>query len=408
MEQLILGSIFLFVLLLLSASFSALETAFYSIDRFKVTRFVKKKRPGALELQNLKKNPTRFLVAVLLLNNVVNIAAASFATTLVLRIFPENIAIAIATFGITFLVLVFGEIIPKSLAVKHAVKIMLLVSGAFSLVMFVLLPIIIFLEKLSFFFIGSNKKESLTKEEVRMIVSLGVEEGAIDKSEREIIHRVFTLDDTTVETIMTPRIEVVMLDSRKKLSSIKNFLKKNPYSKIPIYDGEVDNIIGIFNVRQLINYLGKNLRISVGNLIDPPFFVPSSKKIGDLLKEFQERKIHIAIVVDEFGSFLGVITLEDIIEELVGEITEDKDDEYEVKIINERTIIVEGGTELSTVNYELGTAFKSERYNTVAGLLLEKMDRIPKEGEKLKVGSAIFEIVKMKNARIDKVKITIN
>jgi putative hemolysin len=406
-EYILLNSLVLIILLMLSASFSAIETAFYSVDRFKVKRFVKKRRAGSINLQNLKKKQTTFLVTVLLLNNVVNIAAASFTTTVVLQIFPENIAIAITTFGLTFIILVFGEITPKAIAVKHADQIMLSLSGAILFGMFILSPITFVLEMFTTKVVGVYKKESLTKDEVRLIVSLGVEEGAIDNKERELIHRVFNLGETTVEDIMTPRVEVIMVESDKKLSSLKSFLKKHPYSKIPVYEKDIDHIVGIFNVRTILNYFGKKLDVKIGSVVDKPLFVPSSKKIGDLLKEFQEKKVHIAIVVDEFGTFLGVVTLEDILEELVGEITEDKDDEYEMKVLNERTAIVEGGTELSTINEEFHLNLKSKTYNTVAGLIIESLDRFPVVGEKVNYENVVFEVLEVKGARIFKVKIVI-
>jgi len=397
-EYILLNSLILIILLMLSASFSAIETAFYSVDRFKVKRFVKKRRAGSINLQNLKKKQTTFLVTVLLLNNVVNIAAASFTTTVALQIFPENIAIAITTFGLTFIILVFGEITPKAIAVKHAGQIMLSLSGAILFVMFILSPITFVLEMFTTKVVGVYKKESLTKDEVRLIVSLGVEEGAIDNKERELIHRVFNLGETTVEDIMTPRVEVIMVESDKKLSSLKLF---------PVYEKDIDHIVGIFNVRTILNYFGKKLDVKIGSVVDKPLFVPSSKKIGDLLKEFQEKKVHIAIVVDEFGTFLGVVTLEDILEELVGEITEDKDDEYEMKVLNERTAIVEGGTELSTINEEFHLNLKSKTYNTVAGLIIESLDRFPVVGEKVNYENVVFEVLEVKGARIFKVKIVI-
>jgi CBS domain containing-hemolysin-like protein len=395
------------VLLVLSATFSAVETAFYSVDRFKVAKLLKKNRAGATSLQALKKKQTRFLVTILLLNNVVNIAAASFATIIVLGIFPGNEAVAIATLLITFLVLVFGEITPKALASKHAVKLMLVISTPMLVLIFILSPITIVLEKFTLLVVGSHKKESLTEDEVRMIVSLGVEDGAIDKDEHELIHRVFTLDDTSVESIMTPKVEVVMVEKDDELSSLKSFLKKNPYSKIPVYDKKNDVVVGIFNVRVALNYLGKKLDSKIGSLMEKPLFVSSSKKIDSLLKEFQQKKIHIAIVVDKKGIFLGVVTLEDILEELVGEITEDKDDEYPVKLINSSTIIVDGRVELSTVNEKLRTKLESEKYNTVAGLIIGNLGHLPSVGQKIKIGKVTFRVLEFKNSRIGKVKITI-
>lgn len=398
--------ILLIVLLFLSGFFSASETAFYSVDRFKVQKLVKKKIKGAKNLEYLKFHQNKLLITILVMNNVINIGSASLATALTLKVFPGNYAIAIATFVMTLLVLVFGEITPKSFATKHAVKFSLVISGIMKFLMFILTPITFLLDKLTRLLVGAQYSESLTEEEVRMVVALGHQEGAIDKEEKEIIQNVFRLDDISVVEIMTPRVEMEAIEKNQTIKQLKKVLKEVPYSKLPVYDGEVDNIIGIFNVRKMLEYVGRKSNVKVPSLMDEPLFVPKSKKIGSLLKEFQEKKVHIAIVVGDHGGVLGLITLEDILEELVGEIAEEKDDEYELKIVNEKTIIVEGGTELEQVNKELDINIKSKEYNTVAGFLLEKLDRFPEKGEKFTFNKVKFEVKKAKDNKIIEVKIT--
>ncbi|MFA5763257.1 MAG: hemolysin family protein [archaeon] len=399
--------IILVILLILSAFFSASETAFYSVDRFKLAKLIKKKAKGAVELQKLKKNQNKLLITILVMNNVVNIGSASLAAALVLRILPGEFGIAISTFIMTFLILVLGEITPKSFAANHSVKIALAISGPMSVLVFILSPITWFLEKLTKVFVGHKLKDSLTEEEVKLFVSLGHEDGAIDIDEKELIHNVFRLDDVTVEEIMTPRVDMELLEKNQTLKQLKKFIKETPYSKVPVYaDGDEDNIVGIFNVRNALQYLGRKLDVKISELLTDPFFVPRSKKIGDLLKEFQEKKIHVAIVVGDHGGVLGLVTLEDVLEELVGEISEEKDDEYEMKIINEKTLVVEGGTELDQVNKELELNLKSFEFNTVAGFLLEKLDRFPKTGEKFTFNTVKFEILKAKQNKIEEIKIT--
>jgi putative hemolysin len=398
--------IILIILLFLSAFFSASETAFYSVDRYKVAKLIKKKVKGAVELQKLKKNQNKLLITILVMNNVVNIGSASLAAALVLQIWPGEIGIAISTFLMTFIILVFGEITPKSFATNHSIKLALLISRPMSFLVFVLSPITWFLEKLTKFFVGHKSKEALTEEEVKLFVSLGHEDGAIDTDEKELIHNVFRLDNVTVEEIMTPRIDMELLEKNQTLKQLKKFIKETPYSKIPIYDEDEDNIIGVFNVRDALQYLDRKLDVKISKLSQEPFFVPRSKKIGDLLKEFQEKKVHVAIVVGDHGGVLGLVTLEDILEELVGEIAEAKDDEYEMKIINEKTLVVEGGTEIDQVNKELDLNLKSFEFNTVAGFLLEKLDRFPKVGEKFTFNTVKFEILKAKQNKIEEVKIT--
>jgi putative hemolysin len=339
-------------------------------------------------------------------NNVVNIGAASISASLMLQIFPENMGIAVSTFVMTLLILVFGEITPKSFAAKNSIKFILFASPFLSWVVFLLSPITLFLEKITKVFVGVGSKETLTEDEIRTIVALGHKEGAIDKEEKDLIQNVFRLDDLNVEQVMTPRVEMVIVEKNKTLKQLKSFLKETPYSKIPVYDIDQDNIVGIFNIRHSLKYIGRKLDVKVFSLMEPVLFVPGSKKIGSLLKEFQLKKIHIAVVVGEHGGVQGLITLEDILEELVGEITEEKDDEYDIKKINEKIIVVDGGTELDNINKELDFELKSKNYTTVAGFLLEKLDRIPKKLEVININGIKFEILKANKNKIIEVKIT--
>ncbi|MDD3083431.1 MAG: hemolysin family protein [Candidatus ainarchaeum sp.] len=398
--------VILFFLLILSALFSATETAFYSVNRFKVEKLVKKKMVNAILLQELKRKQNKVLITILVMNNVVNIGAASIAASIMLQIFPENIGIAVSTFIMTLLILIFGEITPKSFAAKNSTKFILFIAPILSWIVFLLSPITWFLEKITKIFVGVHSNDILTEEEIRMVIALGHKEGAIDEEEKEMIQNVFRLDDLSVEQVMTPRMEMIVVEKDKTLNQLKNFLKTTPYSKIPVYDIKTDMIIGIFNVRSALKFINRKLDVKVSSLMESALFIPSSKKIGSLLKKFQEKKIHIAIVVGEYGGIQGLITLEDILEELVGEITESKDDEYDMKIINEKTIIVEGGTELETINKELNLNLSSKKFNTIAGFLLEKIDYFPKKGKKFNFNNIKFEITKASQNKIEEVKIS--
>lgn len=398
--------ILLVILLFLSGVFSASETAFYSISRFKLEKLVRKKVKGSKKLALLKSNSDKLLITILVLNNVINIGSASLATSLSLQIFPGNIAVAISTFVMTLFVLIFGEITPKSFASKNAEKFSLFLAGPLLILVKLLTPVTWLLQKMTSLIVGRELNDTLTEEEVRMVVSLGHKEGAIDKDEKELIHNVFRLDDISVEEVMTPRVDMVTVEKDKTLKQLKLFIRETPYSKIPVIEEDDDHIVGIFNIRKSLNFIGRKLNIKVSSLMEEPFFVPSSKKIGDLLKEFQNKKIHIAIVVGEHGGVQGVITLEDILEELVGEIAEAKDDKFEMKVINEKTMVVEGGAELEMINKEFDVSLVSDEFNTVAGFLLEKLDRFPNKGEKFIFNKLSFEITKSKDTKIEEVKIT--
>jgi len=395
----------LVILLALSAVFSSSETAFYSVNRFKVEKLVKKKAKGSEKLQFLKAKQNKVLITILVMNNVINIGAASLAAALALEVFPGNSALAISTFIMTTLILIFGEITPKSYAAKHSEKMALSIAPMLYYLTIVLSPITWVLDKITKVMVGKSSKEILTEEEVKLVVSLGLEEGAIDEEEKEIIHNVFRLDDLSVEDVMTPRVEMETVDDDQSLKQIKQFIKKTPYSKLPVVD-EDGEVIGIFNTRKAMEYLGRKMEVKVTSLMNEPFFVPPSKKIGVLLKEFQQKKVHVAIVVGDHGGTLGLITLEDILEELVGEIVEAKDDEYEMKVLNEKTVIVEGGTELNQINDELDLHLKSKDFNTIAGFLLEKLDRFPEKGESFTINKIKYDILKAKKQKIEEVKIT--
>jgi len=395
----------LIILLALSAIFSSSETALYSIHRIKVERLVRQKAKGALKLQMLKAKQNKVLITILVMNNVVNIGAASLAAALTLNLFPGNIALAISTFIMTTLILIFGEITPKSYATKHAEKLALQIASPLYYLTVVLSPIVWALEKITKIFVGKATHDLLTEEEVKLVVTLGHQEGAIDEEEKDIIHNVFRLDNLSVEDVMTPRIDMETIDKDQTLKQIKQLIIKTPYSKLPVVD-EDSEVIGILDTRKLMGFLGRKINVKVSSLMDEPLFVPASKKIGVLLKEFQQKKIHLAVVVGDHGGTLGLITLEDILEELVGEIMEEKDDDYEIKVVNEKTVIVEGGAEISNVNDELGINLKSKNFNTIAGFLLEKLDKFPQKGESFTINKIKFDILKAKKNKIEEVKIT--
>jgi len=267
----------LIIFLALSALFSSSETAFYSVNRFEVEKLVKKKINGAQKLKALKKMQNKVLITILVMNNVINIGAASIATAITLNIFPGNFALAISTFIMTTLILIFGEITPKSYATKHAEKMALTISPFLFYLTILLSPITWVLDKITMVLVGASPKSILTEEEVKLVVSLGHQEGAIDFDEKEIIHNVFRLDDLSVEDIMTHRIEMETIEEGKSLKQVKQFVKKTPYSKIPVVDEE-EEVIGIFNTRKALDFLGRKLDTRITTLMDEPYFVPASKK----------------------------------------------------------------------------------------------------------------------------------
>jgi len=398
----------LLLVLFLSAFFSGSEIALISLSRVKIQQMLQEKRKGSQTIKKIRKNPHKLLINIVIANNIVNIFGASFATAIAIKLFG-NYGIGIATGIMTFLILTFGEIIPKTFARKHNEKISLLVAKPIFVTEIILFPLIKLFE---LFTIGINKKdkdqEKITKEEIKTMIKMGEEEGAIHYVEKEMIHNIFMFNNTEAWEVMTPRTKLLALEINSPLKKIISTIKKVGFSRIPVYKKTIDNIQGTLYVKHLLPYLTKkNPKIKLEKIMRPIFFIPRNKKIGNLLKEFQNKKIHIAIVVDEFGITEGVITLEDLLEEIFGEIY----DEYDViknpiKKIDKKTFMVDGSTEIDVINKKLKISLPdSDETNTLGGLILEKLEKIPKKGTKIDFKKAKLIISKREKQRIDKIKI---
>ncbi len=400
--------IILAALIVLSGFFSGSETALVSVSRFKVEFFLKNQKKGSSSLSRLKDNPHRMMITLLICNNIVNIAASVFATTIALDMF-ENNAVAYATGIMTFLILVFGEIVPKNMATSHAGRISLIVAPVVYLLNIILFPIIIIFDFITVRLFRVKPYESrITEEEVRNIVDMAREEGGIDKDEKEMIHRIFKFDDIDVDEIKVPRTDMIIMSKKKKLSDGLDLIKKHNHSRIPIYEGNRDKIIGIFYFKDALeNIKKKRYDVPIEKLMRTPIYIPETKKIDETLKLLQKKKQHMAIIVDEHGGVSGLITMEDILEEIVGEIRDETEKvEPEFKKIDSKTYLVLGKADIEDVNKKLKTRFKvTEEYDTLSGYILNKIGRIPKKGEELVINSAKLKILKVEDNRIREVEI---
>jgi len=403
-------AVILVLLLFFSGLFSGMETALVSISRYRIKILVKKGARGAASLEKLKKNPQRMITTILIGNNLVNIGAASFATVLAMRLVGDN-AIGVATGIVTLLVLVFGEITPKSIALRHAEAISLAVAKPLLWLSYILSPVIVILERVTALIVRifgvRYIEKGLTEDEVKAMVSMGAEEGAINRAERDIIHRVFRFNDIPVEHVMTPRTEMAIVPHNADIATLLKLFEKTPFSRIPVYrDGE-DNIVGIFYVKDAMLRMAKGRTdLKVEKLMRPAYFVPPTKTLEKLLGEFRHKHIHIAIVAGEYGEVLGLVTIEDLLEELVGEIVDELETQPEIKRLNEKTVRMPGNIGLETVNKELNTRLSSEDFDTIAGLIMGKLDRVPERGEVILIDNLRIEVEKMDGARISSVKIT--
>ncbi len=403
LDLIVLLAFFLF----LSAFFSGTETALISADHVRIRQLAKKGRRSAKLVEEFKANPQKMLITILIGNNAVNIAGAAIATDLALQVF-QSYAVGISVGIMTFLVLVFGEITPKSLAVQYSERLSMIVIWPIKWLTVILLPFIWFFTgftKLVSRMIGKPDEETITEQDIKTMVTMGAEVGAIHEKEKQMIHRIFKFDDINVEDVMTPRSEIKAISANASLEDVSELLAEDPYSRWPVYKGSLDQIVGIFYVKDAWGYWakGKN-RTKAGKIARPVIFAQTNKKINKLLAEFQQTRTNMAVVVDDYGGVVGIATLEDLLEEIVGEIV-DESEIPKVNKINDSCFEADGKASLSEINEALKTNWKSEQFDTISGFLIEKLDRLPSQGEQITVGSYSLKATRVKEPRVLRVRI---
>lgn len=413
MESSSFSYLLLLILLLLSALFSSSETAFTALSRAKIRKLKDSKVKGAYLLERLVEDPQRLLSTLLLGNNLVNILAASIATKLAIDRFGSA-GVGIATGVVTLVVLIFGEITPKNYAVKHAEKVALF-SAPFivglSYVFFPLAKLMVLISNLILKIAGQSIVKGqpfLSPEEIKAIVDIGEEEGILEEEERKMIHSILEFGDTIVKEIMVPRTEIIALPDTATVNEAIEVALREGYSRIPVYSQNIDNIIGILYVKDMITYVksGKT-DIPVKKIMRQPFFVPETKRVDELLREFKKNKTHIAIVLDEYGGTAGLVTLEDVLEEIVGEIFDEYDFREEARIekVGENEWIADGKLDIEIVEEQLGIEISEEETETLGGFVSSLLGHVPVPGEKAVYEGFEFEVISIVGRRVDKVRI---
>ncbi|HJJ42452.1 MAG TPA: hemolysin family protein [Methanocorpusculum sp.] len=397
------------ILLLCSAFFSASEVSLVGINRAKVMSLAETGRRGRL-LEKLKSKSDHFLITILIGNNIANVGASAIATSIAIKFFGDA-GVAIATGVVTFILLVVGEIGPKTYANHHMEKFALFVSTPIYVLTTILKPFFIVYD-----FIKHRGKKvnddapALTEEEIREWIDAGEQEGAIEEDEKEMIYSVLRFNDTTAKEIMTPRPDVVVIEDITPIEEAVLNFKNSGYSRIPVYHGNTDNIVGILNIKDLFNTYssGNSRRLIVKALMVDVYCVPESKKIDDLLREFQSRRVHIAIVINEFGGFSGIVSLEDILEELVGDIMDETDNDEAADIIeiDDGIFMLDAQTRVSTINEKFSITLPEDPgcYETIGGLVFSYMGHIPSLGESVEVENVRLIVTKMKSRQILSIK----
>jgi len=404
--------IFLVVLIILSAFFSSAETAFSSVNKIRLRNYVSDNKAGSKKALYISENFDNALSTILVGNNIVNIAASSIAASVFTGLFGAGTGLVISTLGMTILILIFGEILPKSIAKENAESYSLKISGILFLLIKLLTPINFIFAKLkdvvSRSFSKNESTPSITEEEIKVMVDISEEEGVIDKEEKELVHRSLEFNDVIVGEVLTHRMDMIAVELNQPIEEIKNIFLTERFSRIPVYKDNVDNIIGILSEREFFSELIQHNDANVEALLRQPVFVVRSMKVATLLPELQRLKSHMAIVVDEFGGTSGLITLEDILEELVGEIWDEHDEKINVM------------TKLSETLYEFDAQFQLDDFAdllhvkmpessslSLGGWLFETLERIPKEGEGFQYENLFISAQEVDNHRVRKVRVEI-
>lgn len=404
----------LIVLIMLSAFFSSAETALTCVNKVKMKTLADDGSKNAGRVLEILESPGKMLSTILIGNNLVNISATSLATTLTIQIFG-SIFVGAATGILTILILLFGEIVPKTAASINSEKLALTYSPFIKLLMFLLTPVIFIVDKLSGFLLklmhinANGSYNPMTESELKTYVEVSHEDGAIESEEREMILNVFDLGDSLARDIMIPRIEMTMVDVDISYLKLQNIFKNTLYSRIPVYEGDKDHIIGIVTLKDFF-LVSKKSSFHIRDIMRDIYYTYETKKTDDLLIEMRESANNIAVVLDEYGATVGMISLEDLLEEIVGEIRDEYDEEEEelLKEIDTRTYDIAGSMKLDDINDALFTTFDSDDYDSIGGIMIEKLDRIPKKGESVTLDDGtIITATAMNKNRIMRVTVVL-
>ena len=376
----------LIILVLLSAFFSSAETSLTTVNRVRLKTLAEEGNRRAKTALEVLDKYGKMLSAILIGNNIVNLSASALATTLAIHI---HFTVGIATAILTVVILIFGEIVPKNMAMINSEKMALLYASMISGLMKLLTPLIFVIDSLAkgimkLFRVDADKKTAMTENELRTYVEVGHEDGVIESEEREMIYNVFDFGDAIAKDVMIPRIDMVTVDKEATYEEVMEVFKDCMYTRIPVFEEDKDNIIGLINIKDFI-LVGDKAKFKISDILRQAYYTYEFKKTADLLVEMRQKCFNVAFVLNEYGGTAGMITLEDLLEEIVGEIRDeyDSDEEQLIQKMQDRTYLVEGSMKLSDINDELGTDLQSEDYDSIGGLIIEHLDRVPEDGAQI-------------------------
>ncbi|WP_373598853.1 HlyC/CorC family transporter [Paraclostridium bifermentans] len=411
--SIIIQIVVLAVLLMSSGFFSASETALMSLSKIRIRHMQEEGVKGANLVGKLTADSGKLLSSILVGNNIVNIAATSLSTSLFITLLNGPEGVPVATAVMTILVLIFGEITPKTIAANNSEKVAILVSKPIKLIIVVLTPIVWVFNIITniifkLFGIKTNIGQPyITEEELKTMVNVGHEEGVLEIEERQIINNVFQFGDMQAKEAMVQRLDMVAINAEDSYEDVISIFKEEQFSRMPVYEESVDDIIGIVNIKDIVFLSEEEINnFNIKNYVREAFFTYEFKKITELLEEMKKDKSQMAIVVDEYGGTAGLITIEDLVEEIVGEIDDEYDeDDEDIQVIKEDEYIVDGGKKISEVNELIGTNLESEEFDSIGGFIIGYLKRLPEENEVIEVDNVRLCIESLDKNRIKKIRV---
>ena len=417
----IIRLIVLIILIGLSAFFSSAETAIMTVNKIRLRALAEEGNKKAKRLLAVTEEPSKLLGAILIGNNVVNLSASSLATLFTTKVLEQNFgsgvavyAAGIATGVLTLLVLVFGELTPKTLATVKAEKMSLLYVTPICALMWILTPLIFITNVLAggvLKLLGvskDDKEKAITEQELRTIVDVSHEEGVLETDEKKMINNVVDFGDAKAKDIMVPRADMTMLDVNCSYAELLKCFRENRYTRFPVYEDSKDNVIGVLNVKDLL-LMKPGRTFSLRRYLRKPHFVFENRRLGEMLAQMREGGVSLSIVLNEYGAPVGMITLEDMLEEIVGEIRDEYDEEEKdsIRQIGEQEYLIDGAMKLDDINEQLGLKLSSEDYDSLGGLMIELLDALPTGGERISHEGITYVVEKMNRNRVEKVRLTI-
>ncbi|MFP8889861.1 hemolysin family protein [Natrialbaceae archaeon A-CW2] len=411
----ILGGAAVLVLIALSGFFSSSEIAMFSLPKHRVEGMVEDEVPGAERVKALKDDPHRLLVTILVGNNIVNIAMSSIATAVISIHLGGLYGVIFATFGITAIVLLFGESAPKSYAVENTETWSVRIAKPLKATEYMLYPLVVLFDYLTRMVnrvtgsSGAIETPYVTRDEIQEMIESGEREGVLEEEEHEMLTRIFRFNNTIVKEVMTPRLDMTAVPRDAGIDEAIETSIQSGHARLPIYEGSLDNVQGVVHIRDLVRDLnyGESADITIDDVIRPTLHVPESKNVDELLREMRENRMHMAIVIDEFGTTEGLVTMEDLVEEIVGEILEGGEEEP-IEHLDENTVVVRGEVNIEDVNEALDIELpEGEEFETIAGFIFNRAGRLVEEGEEMHYDEDAVDITveEVENTRIMKARL---